>query len=228
MRGGLRGLTKRAHVRGAQGGKKHLLCKAGMVSQQRGRAKRHSRATGSCGAGTEWPETWRGCRAVHRLVLQVEPLSKQAPFSWARMCLAAAHARIFSLDFFNVVPLLLDGEWLELRYCPTNTNNRAAYGTSTVCVGQGTCTPRSSSLGSLAPVRARSPVRPSTLTEARVTPISLKKTKKKKLRKRTVSAGVEKWRTETDVIDTMDRDCDVGDHGARGSYRATSLLTTLV
>ena len=30
-------------------------------------------------------------------------------------------------DLFNVVPLLLDGEWLELRHCPINTINRAAY-----------------------------------------------------------------------------------------------------
>ena len=40
---------------------------------------------------------------------------------------AAAHARLFSMNFLNVVPLLLDGEWLELRNCPSNTINRTAF-----------------------------------------------------------------------------------------------------
>ena len=40
------------------------------------------------------------------------------------MRLAAAH--LFSTDLLNVVPLLIDGEWLELRHCTINTINRAA------------------------------------------------------------------------------------------------------
>ena len=53
---------------------------------------------------------------------------KQAPFFfWAATSLRTAHARSFSQDLLNVVPLLLDGEWLELRFCPIDTNNRAAY-----------------------------------------------------------------------------------------------------
>ena len=42
------------------------------------------------------------------------------------MSLAGVHARLFSLNHLNVVPSLLDGEWLELRRCPINTINRAA------------------------------------------------------------------------------------------------------
>ena len=30
------------------------------------------------------------------------------------------------MDLLNDVPLLLDGQWLELRYCPVNAINRAA------------------------------------------------------------------------------------------------------
>ena len=43
------------------------------------------------------------------------------------MSLAADHVCLFSMDLLNVVPLLLDGEWLELRYCPFNAINRAAF-----------------------------------------------------------------------------------------------------
>ena len=43
------------------------------------------------------------------------------------MSLAAAHAHLFSMEVLNVVPLLLDGEWLELRRCSINTSNRAAF-----------------------------------------------------------------------------------------------------
>ena len=43
------------------------------------------------------------------------------------MSLAAARARLFSMDLLNVVSLFVDGEWLELRHCPTDTINRAAY-----------------------------------------------------------------------------------------------------
>ena len=39
---------------------------------------------------------------------------------------AAAHVRLFSMHLLNVVSLLLDGEWLELRHCPFNATNRAA------------------------------------------------------------------------------------------------------
>ena len=43
------------------------------------------------------------------------------------MNLAGAHVRIFSLDLVTVVQFLLDGEWVELRYCPVNAINRTAY-----------------------------------------------------------------------------------------------------
>ena len=39
------------------------------------------------------------------------------------MSLAAADARLFSMELLNVVSLLLDGEWLELR-CPINNRLR--------------------------------------------------------------------------------------------------------
>ena len=42
------------------------------------------------------------------------------------MSLAAAHVRLFSMDLLNLVPLSLDGEWLELRYCVLDTINCAA------------------------------------------------------------------------------------------------------
>ena len=36
-------------------------------------------------------------------------------------------AECVSLDLLNVEQFLLDGEWLELRYCSVNTISRAAY-----------------------------------------------------------------------------------------------------
>ena len=49
-------------------------------------------------------------------------ISKPLSFLWTAMSLAAAQARLFSMDLLNLVPLLLDGERLELR-----ATNRAAY-----------------------------------------------------------------------------------------------------
>ena len=81
------------------------------------------------------------------------------PFFWTAMSLAAARARLFSMDLLNV-PLVLDGEWLKLRHCPIIT--APLTNTSTVRVGWGTCATRSSSSGSLVLVSGQPPVRPFT------------------------------------------------------------------
>ena len=56
------------------------------------------------------------------------------------MSLVAAHARLFSMDLLNGVPLLLDGEWLELRstlfcvWCMMGTVGRMVFPNFFVCM----------------------------------------------------------------------------------------------
>ena len=46
------------------------------------------------------------------------------------MSLEVAHDRVNSLVLLDVVQFLLDGDWLEHRFCPVCPINRAACGHS--------------------------------------------------------------------------------------------------